>query len=467
MRDNLVVRNQPNMSREARPADPIEREPRRISSRDIFAILAIAVLGFGCTEPREDHSSGALSDTQRTSRTVAPAEPVTPVAATPVDDKPDAAKSVEVTPDAAKSFADTPVAAKPVAPSPSPTMRVHFIDVGQGASTLFEFPRGAVLVDTGGETNDQFNCGAQLEHYLDAFFERRPDLGNSLSSLIITHPHLDHTRNIQRVVERYAPRNIVTNGITAGSGAKEQNWLQQYASAHQAGAGAVGYRAIHREEVPPGGLTDNVIDPVIGPDVDPRLFVLWGQVATDPGWGKDRGRSQFENANNHSVVVRVEFGRASVIVTGDLQDVAIHDMIRLHHNTAALRASVYEVGHHGSINGTTNELLDAMKPNYAVIEMGPVERHAEFTAWAFGHPRGEIVSMLERAIPTMREAIDVQVGLKSKEFEHRTLTKAIYATGWDGNIVLEGTADGVVSVVSPAPVGAAVASPGSGAPSKF
>lgn len=41
---------------------------------------------------------------------------------------------------------------------PHSTMRVHFIDVGQGAATLFEFDDGAVLVDTGGEDNDMVLC---------------------------------------------------------------------------------------------------------------------------------------------------------------------------------------------------------------------------------------------------------------------------------------------------------------------
>jgi len=35
----------------------------------------------------------------------------------------------------------------------TPSMRVHVINVGQGAATLFEFQCGAVLVDTGGESN--------------------------------------------------------------------------------------------------------------------------------------------------------------------------------------------------------------------------------------------------------------------------------------------------------------------------
>lgn len=37
----------------------------------------------------------------------------------------------------------------------------------------------------------------------------------------------------------------------------------------------------------------------------------------------------------------------------------------------------------------------------------------------------------------------MQVGLGAQKFEHHVETKAIYATGWDGNVVLEGGPDGV------------------------
>src|SRR4051812_40216303 len=74
-------------------------------------------------------------------------------------------------------------------PASSQTMRTHFIDVGQGASTLLEFPCAAMLIDTGGERNGEFDSTEELTSYLDDFFEQRPDLNKTLHSLMLTHPH--------------------------------------------------------------------------------------------------------------------------------------------------------------------------------------------------------------------------------------------------------------------------------------
>ena len=66
----------------------------------------------------------------------------------------------------------TPIVSTPtpptatVEPGPTAAMRVHLIDVGQGAATLIEFSCAAVLVDTGGESNDQFDSTTHLMTYL-------------------------------------------------------------------------------------------------------------------------------------------------------------------------------------------------------------------------------------------------------------------------------------------------------------
>jgi len=101
-------------------------------------------------------------------------------------------------------------------PGAGPTMRVHFMDVGQGAATLVEFPCANVLIDTGGESNGDFDSTVALMDYLDTFFSGRPD--KTLASLILTHPHIDHTRGVSAVLEKYKVRNAVTNGQETGSG---------------------------------------------------------------------------------------------------------------------------------------------------------------------------------------------------------------------------------------------------------
>lgn len=346
---------------------------------------------------------------------------------------------------AARSTAQ-PAAAPAAMPA---VMRVHFINVGQGDATLFEFPCAAVLVDTGGENNSQFDSTVELEAYLEEFFDRREDLDDTLTSLILSHPHIDHTRGVSIVRDSYAPQNVVTNGQASGSGGAQQRMIHTYAAEHETGPDAVGFQAIRLDDIDEdAGLTSAAIDPVdCGMAGDPVFTVLWGQVESHPS---DWSTGDFNNLNNHSIVLRVDFGEASVLLTGDLEEEAIDHLIERYEGDELLDVDVYQVGHHGSRNGTTTDLVAAMAPEYAVFSMGPVEREASWTAWAYGHPRSEVVDMLQIGIATERDPIDVQVGLGAKSFEAREITQAVFATGWDGTVILEAGTDGVFRVVQPA-----------------
>ncbi len=338
-----------------------------------------------------------------------------------------------------------------VALGESPRMRVHCIDVGQGTSTLLEFPCGAVLVDTGGESNPQFKSEAALLSYLDAFFARRADLHNRLTSLIISHPHKDHTKGIDEVLAKYRPLNAVTDGLLTGSGVAAQNRLQQAAAEAEGTPQAdddIKFETVDEDKIPSTGLTDGIIDPINCSEINPVLRVLWGHVLkTDFGWSE----SEMNNENEHSIVLRVEFGNASILLPGDLEEEGIKELVKKFGAGQLLNVDVYVAGHHGSKNGTTSELVDKMTPEIAVIPMGPPNRQLDWTAWAYGHPNKGVVEMLEHAITRKREPIDVQVGLGAKDFEARNETHAIYATGWDGNVVLEADANGKWTVISPEP----------------
>lgn len=326
-----------------------------------------------------------------------------------------------------------------VEPGPNAVMRIHLIDVGQGAATLIEFSCGAVLVDTGGETNDQFDSEQRLLRYLDRFFRIRPELHATLALLVLTHPHIDHTRSAMAVFRRYHVLNVVSDGMTTSSGGEQAaELLAAVERAH------IGDARINGRDVPPTGIHDRVVDPISCADGDPDIRALWGAVTSrDVGWDANG----LDNANNDSVVMRFRLGKASFLITGDLERDGIAEIVKRFGARGELRADVYQVGHHGSWNATTKALLDAIQPKLALIAMGRPDRQDTWTAWAYGHPRIEAIELLEAALTgPRRPVVHASIGNGAKQFLSRDITAPIYATGWDGDVRLTLYADGRESV---------------------
>jgi competence protein ComEC len=328
------------------------------------------------------------------------------------------------------------------------TMTMHVLDIGQGAATLFEMPCGAILVDTGGELNGDFDSIEMLKVQLDAFFERRKDLKRTIDVLVITHPHIDHVRGIPALLEKYTVKSVVESGFPPATNVRtEMNLLRDFV------AGSKVHRVVLRDDVTVQGFTDAAIDPLKCKLVDPKVRVLSGRVGADPGWKQDKyGKSTFSNANNHSVVVRVDFGESSVLVTGDLEEVAIEDLLHKYEGKPGglLDVDVYQAGHHGSFNGTTRPLVAAMTPEVAVIQMGAAWRRRSWSAWQYGHPREEVVDQLRAGVTQQRAKPRLcHVGVKGRTFAEVVIKEAVYGTGWDGPIAIDMNVDGTVAVRPP------------------
>lgn len=367
----------------------------------------------------------------------------------------------------------------------APPMRVHFIDVGQGDAALFEFPcKKTVLVDTGGERNAQFDGRQALLDYLDDFFDARPELNRTLSLLAISHPHRDHTQAVRAVLERYTVEGFVVNGKRRGSG-----WSFEEREVSGGPELPQGQLVLLDEAAPDRvrviefprvedvrARTDRIIDPVDcrsgnGEGVDPQIQVLWGAIGEDPGWGVDEfsGEKHHDDGNNHSVVIRVDYGDASFLLTGDLETAAIPDLLRRYGSQPGglLDVDVYKVGHHGSANGTSEDLLEAMTPQVAILSMGPFSRrgpwHAlfPFSAYQFGHPRKSVVEDLQRLVTLQRLVpITRRVATGQRTFEPMRITRCIAATGWGGTVVVTAHADGQVEVAPAAGGGSLCGGPG-------
>ncbi|MCO7227548.1 ComEC/Rec2 family competence protein [Pleionea sp. CnH1-48] len=325
------------------------------------------------------------------------------------------------------------------------TMRVHFINVGQADATLVEFSCAAILIDTGAESSSDVSY---LVNYIKRFFERRTDLGGQLAQLIITHPHPDHTKGVSKMIESFKPRNIVTNGQDTGFGVGAQNDARVYANET---GGVKGWYVLERKIDKDKGLVNQIIDPVTCDGHDPKITALWGQADYDESWMQEN----YEDENNHSVVIRIDLGEASVLFTGDLEKstststrnfrpAGIERLVEAYKGTGLLDVDVYQVGHHGASNGTTVELLDEMSPEIAVFSTGPACERSGFTAWSHAHPRTSVVQMLNDSVRGNRnqEIIFPSFVRWNTDPVYSNIRKAIYSTGVEGTVVLEGKADG-------------------------
>ena len=97
------------------------------------------------------------------------------------------------------------------------------------------------------------------------------------------------------------------------------------------------------------------------------------------------------NPNSACVVVRVEFGRASVLLTGDA-DYAEEQWL-LTHSRESLHADLLKVSHHGSHTGTSPPFLLAVAPRVALVSVA--RRNV------YGHPSPDVMRRLTDAGATV------------------------------------------------------------------
>src|SRR6187402_962081 len=91
-------------------------------------------------------------------------------------------------------------------------LRLYFIDVEGGQSTLVVTPSGeSLLVDTGWPTENLRDAGRI------AAAMKKAGVG-SLDYLVITHYHADHVGGMEQLASRVKFRNVITHGPTTETG---------------------------------------------------------------------------------------------------------------------------------------------------------------------------------------------------------------------------------------------------------
>lgn len=324
-----------------------------------------------------------------------------------------------------------------------PRTQVHYINVGQAEAILLEFEHEAMLIDAGGECTCDDRDREHLLSYLDEFFERRSDLteGNRgrIHTIMISHPHIDHTMLLMDVMRKYKVVNFIDGGGDFGSGIVQIWAARYYAQKH-----GINYFA-----VADSNNTDGLVNAALksihdkNPEVDLKLLT---------------GSRGCHNANNDSLVLWAKIRNVKFLFTGDDEAIKKEDdpcepeislILKRFAQTSLLDIDVYKVGHHGSYNGTSIDLMKAMTPKISVISAGLYSQQTpgEFHAWQYGHPRESAIKTIEAFTTNTREPIAVTtMDASFKPHLNRVIKSAIYCTCWDGDVVIEVKNDSSIAV---------------------
>lgn len=225
-------------------------------------------------------------------------------------------------------------------------LTVAVMDVGQGDSIYIQSPTGVEVLVDGGPDSSVLRVLPDLMRPFD----------RTLDTVIETHPDADHIAGLVDVVERYTVRAFIEPGVpkeTATFAALLRN-VEERGVPH-----LVARRGMRLE------LGGGTILEVLYPDRDVSTI--------SPSKSNDGG-----------IVMRLTYGEASMLLTGDTSSKVEAQLIKL--EGTALDTDILKVGHHGSRTSTSDVFVKAVTPAAAIISVG--RRNT------YGHPTQDVLKTL-------------------------------------------------------------------------
>lgn len=229
--------------------------------------------------------------------------------------------------------------------APDGLLHVYFLDIGQGDAILMRTPTGVNILVDGGPDKKVLS---ELKDVLP-FFDSKIDY------LISTHPDKDHIEGLIYVLKKYEVGQVLWNGDY------KTNYLTKafFQAAEDAGI------------TPEAASSDRDIELKDGVRVD-IVFPLKQNFSTQ------------ENTNANSIVANAIFGSNEILLTGDADNELEEKLLKANSN---ISADVLKVGHHGSRFSTGEDFLNAVTPEYSVIQVGKDNK--------YGHPNPSVLNRLE------------------------------------------------------------------------
>jgi len=265
-------------------------------------------------------------------------------------------------------------------PASGGELTIRILDVGpiNGDSILISSPSGkTVLIDAGDTTKGKTVVEALKRYNVQ-----------QLDYFIATHPHPDHIGGAAEVFKAVKVLNVIDNAqlpsVPAELAAPQKQTKPVNRKSNQPASltkfyddykAALNTSGAHYENARPGTKYD------LGGGA--LLTIL---APSEPFFTKDKMSTGGNEANAISIVARLDYVSFSMLLAGDAEDQTEH---RLLTKDVDLQARVLKVSHHGSKYASSNDFLNRVKPEVAIVSCGAWNR--------YGHPSQAVLDRLRAA----------------------------------------------------------------------
>lgn len=234
-------------------------------------------------------------------------------------------------------------------------LRATFLPVGQGDAAVLEIPPGKVIViDGGGNHDDSYNPGARV---ITPFLRRRNI--DVIDVIILSHPDADHLMGLLPLFDNFKVKELWHNGFD-----DSHPLMARLLMAAQTHGVKLRSRSDMAQRFHLGGAQIDFISP---PE-------------------KNSHSKELSSTNNRSLVIRVSFERTSILLPGDIEEVAENALTSTNQD---LRATVVKAPHHGSKGSSSEKFVRSTKASHVVFCTGVNNR--------FGFPHAQVIQRWQEA----------------------------------------------------------------------
>lgn len=226
-------------------------------------------------------------------------------------------------------------------------LEIYVLNVGQGDSSIIKTPGGNVIVIDACKP-------AKVKDALDSI---SPD--QTISHLIVTHPHSDHYRAVPRLLADYEVQKVTLAPFWFGQGTSAYHTI---------------INRLHQDQIPlrfVGGYERIYPDAGTYPHYEGQVYL---EVLGPPNDILEMLKKHDELEPNHlSIIVRLNYEPFSMVFAADAQ---VENWT--HYDREGMLAGkchVLKAAHHGSKRGSQWETLEKLSPKLVIVSSDPAAAH--------------------------------------------------------------------------------------------